>query len=162
MSSQFCDLNVRLPLSDVGERVELVKRLISFGWRICAWNTYAFGKFGGKASQLKIRPPVSLNPQLIRDCEAYRGLLSGADQGPASSSRMQQLNRITITVDEISDAQALSSANEYLKPYDIVAACPGNAAVFAYLCKTAQIDIIALDFTRRVPFPLIKKQVVQL
>jgi ribonuclease P/MRP protein subunit RPP1 len=55
------------------------------------------------------------------------------------------------------DAQSLTIGNETLKNFDIIAVCPGNIKVFAYLCKTAEIDIISLDFTHRLPFGLNKK-----
>ena len=75
------------------------------------------------------------------------------------SFNMKQLNRITITIDDISDAQSLTSGNEFLKKFDLVAICPGNAKIFSYLCKTAEIDLISIDFSHKVPFPMKKKLV---
>ena len=46
-----------------------------------------------------------------------------------------------ITVDELPDAQALHINNEFLKPFDIIAATPGNQKVFTYLCETADIGL---------------------
>ncbi len=62
-------------------------------------------------------------------------------------------------MDELVDCQSLTAGNEYLKTFDIVAVCPGNSKVFSYLCKTAEIDMISIDFTHKVPFTLNKKLV---
>ncbi len=70
---------------------------------------------------------------------------------------IRQFSRITVTVDELSDANSLTSGNEALKPFDIVSICPGNAKVFAFACQTAEIDIISFDFTHRIPYNISKK-----
>ena len=49
------------------------------------------------------------------------------------------MSRITITIDDIIEAQNLTSGNEAFKDFDIVAVCPGNVEVFIYLCKHAEV-----------------------
>ena len=69
------------------------------------------------------------------------------------------MSRITITIDDIIEAQNLTSGNETFKDFDIVAVCPGNVEVFIYLCKHAEVDIICLD-TNRKSFSPDKKVVI--
>jgi ribonuclease P/MRP protein subunit RPP1 len=71
--------------------------------------------------------------------------------------KLRQLNRLSVTLDDLADAQSLTIGNEVVQMFDVIAATPGNAKVFAYLCKTADIDIITLDLGRRIPFQLNKK-----
>ncbi len=130
----------------------MVKTISKLGWSTIAWNTTTFGKL---TSNVKPASTMTLEPGDAKECSRYRNLVCNLDNGPD----VIQLNRLTVTIDEVLDAQALTAGNETLKCYDIVAASPGNAAVFAHLCKSAQIDIISIDFSRRLPFPIIKKQV---
>lgn len=146
------DLNVKFKATQQKENVDMIKRLTSLGWGTIAWNTTTFGKIGTNTQ--KQMNNIQLEPLETKECLKSRQLVC-----EDKLSQIRQLNRITVTVDEMVDAQTLTAGNEQLKLFDIVAACPGNAAIFAYLCKTAQVDVICVDFTRRVPFPLIKKQV---
>ena len=70
---------------------------------------------------------------------------------------IKQFSRITVTVDEMADASSISVGNEALRAFDIVAICPGNGKIFSYACQTAEVDIISLDFTHRLPFSINKK-----
>lgn len=146
------DLNLRSKPSKPKESAEILKMALKLGWSSVAWNTCTFGKVG--TTTTKPNQPFELEPSVISECSKLRKLVCN-DNCP----QMTQLNRITVTIDEVVDGQTLTAGNEQLKCYDIVAASPGNAAVFAYLCKTAQIDLISIDFSRKVTFPLIKKQV---
>ena len=76
-----------------------------------------------------------------------------------SSSNLEQYTRLTYIVDEMVEAQSLTSANVTLQQFDIVGVTPGNFKVFSYLCNTADIDLIVLDFTHKLPFALDKKLV---
>ncbi len=71
------------------------------------------------------------------------------------------MSRITIAIDDMHDVQSLTvtGANEHLKSFDIVAICPGTQQVLTHLCKESDVDIICIDFTHRLPFPLNKKLV---
>jgi RNase P/RNase MRP subunit p30 len=149
------DLNVKWKAAKPKENTELVKQLLKLGWSTSAWTTSNFGKLGAKSQ--KLSNTLCLDATDVRDCLKYRGVVSKDEL-----AEVRQLSRITVTIDEVVDAQALTAGNETLKAFDIVAACPGNAAVFAYLCKTAQVDIISIDFRRKVSFPMIKKQVAHL
>lgn len=129
--------------------------MAKLGWSTIAWNTTTFGKL---SANIKPSNAIALETIDVKECIKYRNLVVRSNE----ESEVAQLNRLTVTLDEVVDAQALTAGNEMLKAFDIVAASPGNAAVFAHLCKTAQVDIITLDFSRRLPFPIIKKQVMSL
>lgn len=147
------DLNIKWKPTKPKENVEMVKQLQKLGWVSSAWTTASFGKIGVKAQ--KQSTTIVLDSVDMKECSSYRGLVGD------KAREVTQLSRINVTVDDVVDAQALTAGNETLNSYDIVAACPGNAAVFAYLCKSAQVDIISIDFSRKVSFPMIKKQVRQ-
>lgn len=149
------DLNLKWKPSRSKENMDMVKALSKLGWSTVAWNTNTFGKL---TASVKPPSPVSLEPLDAKECLKYRSLVCGL----STTADIVQLNRLTVTLDEVVDAQALTAGNEMLKAFDIIAASPGNAAVFAHLCKSAQVDIITLDFSRRLPFPIIKKQVISL
>ena len=145
------DLNVKWKPSKSKDNFDVVKQLQKLGWASTAWTTSVFGKLGTKAQ--KQSTTIVLDSSDMKECTSYRRVVSN------STSDLTQFSRINVTVDDVVDAQALTAGNETLNGYDIVAACPGNAAVFAYLCKSAQVDIISIDFSRKVSFPMIKKQV---
>jgi hypothetical protein len=147
------DLSLKWKGTKPKDNTETVKQLLKLGWSSCAWNTAVFGKLGNKSA--KQSGTAAIDTSDVKECARSRGLLK------LPSNEIDQLSRITITVDDIVDCQALTASNETLRSYDIVAACPGNATVFAYLCRTAHVDIISIDFSRHLPFSLIKKQVLQ-
>ena len=117
-------------------------------------------------------PAVSVEQRHLKPT-APRRLLSGAaalepspidKNSPASSSNnnpraFQQFSRLTVTMDDMMEAQKLTCSNPLLQRFDIVAVTPGNFKILQYCCRTAEIDLICLDFTHRIPFSLDKKLV---
>lgn len=128
-----------------------VKRLFELGWDCVAWNNLANGRVSANIS--KPVEGIALEPIQRRAASALRSLVTSS----TATSDIRQLNRITVTVDDVIDAQSLTVGNAILNSFDIVAARPGNMKVMAYLCKTAEIDIITLDLTHRLPFAANKK-----
>ncbi|MFQ6638818.1 hypothetical protein Gotur_015198 [Gossypium turneri] len=53
-----------------------------------------------------------------------------------------------------SSSQALNSGNPILKTYDIVAVRPLNQNAFDQACEKAEVDIISIDFSDKLPFRL--------
>ena len=149
------DLNLKWKPSRSKENTDVVKTMSKLGWNTIAWNTTTFGKLN---ALIKPSTAINLEPADVKECSKLRNLVADTSTG----SDLVQLNRLTVTLDEVVEAQGLTVGNEMLKSFDIIAASPGNAAVFAHLCKTAQVDIITLDFSRRLSFPIIKKQVSSL
>lgn len=68
------------------------------------------------------------------------------------SSPFRQYTRLTLIVD--SAAPILKSCNGILKSYDIVAVRPVNQNAFDQACKTSEVDIIAIDYSEKLPFRL--------
>ena len=173
------DFNLRAKPSKDKEAKAIVRRLYELGWDCMAWNTEASGRINAQNS----RPFVGVEVDQLPQSRSIRILNLASVELPSSkrnrignpnrihvhdeivqtkssdclTTPLRQLSRLTVTVDDLADANLLTVNNPILKPFDIVAARPGNSKVFTYLCKSADIDIISLDFTHRLPFPLNKK-----
>jgi RNase P/RNase MRP subunit p30 len=148
------NLKVRSTSNDVVKK-QLLTRLLAFGWTTVCWSQ----SFVGNATNAK----TTLKPSSIVDIgkyvneEEFRVLYNLSSNSSSSSSSLRQLTRVSLIIDEIKDAHVLHGTNQLLSQFDLVSVCPGNIAVFTYLCKTADIDIISLDFTHKLPFNLNKK-----
>ena len=111
---------------------------------------------------MKSLEAVPLTVTQIREAQTLRSFVDFNNKSESHLRQpIRQLNRITLTIDDVSEAQSLtiSSSNEKLKHFDIVAITPGTLPVFNFLCKDSDVDIIAMDFSHRNPFPLNKKTV---
>jgi RNase P/RNase MRP subunit p30 len=108
--------------------------------------------------QYKPIPDVILTNLQLESARHRRGLVVPLES-TLSSSSLRQLSRLTVSVEDVTEAQQLTTSNDTLKQFDIIAAAPSNVKVFAHLCKQADIDIIALDFSHRQSFPINKKLV---
>ena len=135
----------------------IFKRILELGWDDIAWCTTLLGSMLPTAPPFKPNPTAKLTPVLHKNAMISRGLVQSDNEH--GSTIVKQWSRLTVILDEVVDAQAITVGNEFIKNYDIIAASPGNAKVFSYLCKTAEIDIISIDFTHRVMFPMNKKLV---
>ncbi|XP_075633573.1 protein GAMETOPHYTE DEFECTIVE 1-like [Castanea sativa] len=62
--------------------------------------------------------------------------------------------RLTVCVENHSQALALNSGNPILKTYDLVAVKPLDQNALDDACDKSEIDIIAIDFSERLPFRL--------
>lgn len=52
-----------------------------------------------------------------------------------------------------------AGGNNVLQSYDILAVCPSNLRTFNYVCANADVDIILVDYSRKIPFHMPKKAV---
>ena len=176
----YFDMNVRARATRDRERQLIVKRALELGWDAICWSTAITGKL---TAQCKPAPAVELDVMKRREAlqqralvdfampltvgESSNGSISSSSSSRSSSSdsnsarlpALRQLSRLSVTLDEVADAQSLTIGNEVVRQFDVISACPGNAKVFAFLCKTADVDIISLDLSRRLPFSLNKKLV---
>ena len=160
MHTLDCNLYLKPSMSEK-EKSHSLRRAVELGWDAIIWNTYIAGKLPSKPPVYN--PPSATFSRVIeRDCLLSRSVISSSSSHTATTSdslRITQYNRLTVPFDEVVDAQSVTGSTEFARSYDIIAACPMNAKVFSYLCKSADIDIIAIDFSHRVPFPLNKKLV---
>lgn len=100
-------------------------------------------------------PPLSLSsllklaPSLSSSVRFHRSLL-----GVPLSSPFRQYTRLTVAVDSSPQASALNSGNPVLKSYDLVAVRPLNQNAFDQACQVSEVDLIAIDFSEKLPFRL--------
>lgn len=177
----YVDLSVNAKFNGQRDQVNFMNRVIELGYGAIAWNRTVTGNLNG--NKLVPVTPIAINPKMINN--NTNRVLSGVNTGiqcnscqlhvpepivspltsnnivqpTSSTAEIKQYVRLTYIVDEISEAQCLTSSNACLQQYDIVAAVPGNNKVLSYLCKTADIDIISFNFTQRLPMSLDKKMV---
>ena len=170
MSSPLYDLRLDTAPSREKERFRMLCKGVELGWDCVAWNVKTHGKVtASSGGGLKPFPDLALDVAQMRDSLKQRALVLGEKPGLkskgaqqtsfASTKAIRQMSRLTVALDEVIDAQTLTLGNEVLRKFDIIAATPGNAKVFAFLCNTAEIDLIALDFTHKLPFSLNKKHI---
>lgn len=150
------DLNVKCRSSQEKDKRLFVKRCLELGWDCIAWTTNAVGRMGsGSNTQFTIKPTknVTLEPAQKREAMVLRSLAFGK----SVNHDLRQISRLNVTIDDVMDAHSLTVNNEVVRNFDIIAACPGNSSVMAYLCKTADVDLICLDFSHKLSFALNKK-----
>lgn len=158
------DLNIKYKTTaHERELTTLVKRVAELGWQGMAWNQNILSKANAKNTS-KPRPPITLSTIDIQSILKTRILIDRTCQSSEEHVGfvgIRQLHRVTLTIDDVMDIQALNATNDLLRAFDIVAVTPGNYKVFAQCCKQADIDVISIDFSHRVPFAINKKLVSQ-
>ncbi|XP_047311884.1 protein GAMETOPHYTE DEFECTIVE 1 [Impatiens glandulifera] len=92
---------------------------------------------------------VKLAPSTSSAVKLHRGVL-----GLPLSAPFRQFTRLTVIVETSTQAQALNSGNPILKSYDIVAVRPTNQVAFEHACQISEVDVIAIDFSNKLPFKL--------
>lgn len=149
------DLNVRSKPGNERERGRIVQRAFALGYDCICWDTNVVGKVTKSNAFPK---PVAIDPAFVFQSQhAVKARALCSDKAPMAINSLRQLSRVTVTVDEMSDALALNLTNESLHSFDIIAARPGNQRVFQHLCTTAEIDIISIDFAHRSSLSMNKK-----
>eukprot|EP00897_Mesotaenium_endlicherianum_P005568 jgi/Mesen1/5039/ME000025S04445 len=150
----YCDLGVLIdPLNDQSRR-DLFASAVRLGYDTVAANRTVSGTITNKdVSDLK---PLSLEslatsgPGVNEAARFHQGLL----RGPPGHDHLQQLSRLTLVTDIVSQANALNGANPLLASFDLVAIQPTSQAVFARACASLEVDIITLDLFQRLPYRL--------
>ena len=69
---------------------------------------------------------------------------------------LHQYSRLTLVLDNPQQNYGLSTTNEIIKSYDVIAVQPMSEKMFQVACATLEVDLITLDFaaTGRLPFPI--------
>jgi ribonuclease P/MRP protein subunit RPP1 len=146
------DLNIKIKSSsEIKERTAIIRKLAELGWDSIAWNQTVLAK-SSQRTHVKPKESIPLSTIEISEVMKQRCLINSAP-----FTEIKQYNRITLVVDDISDAQGITANNDHLRSFDIVAVLPGNQKVLAHICKNADVDLICFDFTRRIPFQINKK-----
>ncbi|KAK6163239.1 hypothetical protein DH2020_000103 [Rehmannia glutinosa] len=136
-----------------GRRLKLALKAMELGYTGVAYNRTIKGVMSESDRCSTIFFPLSkLTPSsssFFAAVKLHRELLN-----VAVSSPFRQYTRLTVIVDISSQASALNSGNPILKSYDIVAVRPMNQIAFDQACQTAEVDMIAIDFSEKLPFRL--------
>lgn len=152
---EFLDLNVRSKTGRDSDRETLLRLSFELGWDAICWNIPCVGI----KTIPKPIPLVDITPNYIHLCKQSfksRSLYKGQVIS-STISDMKQYSRITLTIDDVNEVQAVNSSNIALQPFNIVAVCPGNQKVFTYCCQQGDIDVISFNFNQRIPYSINKK-----
>ncbi|KAE8038959.1 hypothetical protein FH972_011418 [Carpinus fangiana] len=156
----FFDLNIPYLESSPSDktafkatRTKLVIKAMELGYTGIAYNRTIKGLMSDHdrccISLLTLSSLLKLAPSLSSSVNLHRDLL-----GVPLASPFRQYTRLTVCAEGPSQAQALNSGNPILKTYDLVAVRPLNQAIFDQACEKLEADIIAIDFSERLPFRL--------
>ncbi|KAI3964551.1 hypothetical protein MKW92_053797 [Papaver armeniacum] len=134
-------------------RLKIAVKAMELGYSGVAYNRCMKGVMSDKDRCTIYLFPVSsllkASPTLSDSVKFHRELLKVPLNTP-----FRQYTRLTVTVENIVQAGVLNSGNPVLKTYDLVAVKPLNQTVFDHVCKVSEVDLIAIDFSERLPFRL--------
>ncbi|XP_056173897.1 uncharacterized protein LOC115688512 isoform X2 [Syzygium oleosum] len=153
----FFDLNIPYDasssLSDKANRVRIATKVMELGYDGIAYNRSMRGVMSDRdhcsIPLLSLSTLLKAAPSLSSSVSLHRGLL-----GLPLASTFRQYTRLTVFAETVSQAQVLNSANPVLKSYNLVAVRPLNQATFDHACEKSEVDIIAIDFSEKLPFRL--------
>ncbi|KAJ6984332.1 hypothetical protein D5086_017671 [Populus alba] len=148
----FFDLNIPQDTTKT-TRIKLVVKAMELGYSGIAYNRSIKGIMSDhdrcSIPLLSLSSLLDVAPALAFSVNLHRDLL-----GIPRSSPFRQYTRLTVSVDTPSQAQVLNSGNPVLKTYDFVAVKPLSQTAFDHACLKSEVDIIAIDFSEKLPFRL--------
>ncbi|GMY10739.1 protein GAMETOPHYTE DEFECTIVE 1 [Fagus crenata] len=156
----FFDLNIPYLESSPSDkttfkatRTKVVIKAMELGYTGIAYNRTIKGVMSDhdrcSISLLTLSSLLKLVPSLSSSVNLHRDLLNVPRASP-----FRQYTRLTVCAENHSQALALNSGNPILKTYDLVAVKPLDQSVFDDACDKSEVDIIAIDFSERLPFRL--------
>ncbi|XP_065868887.1 uncharacterized protein [Euphorbia lathyris] len=151
----FFDLNLPYETlqSSKTTRLKLVIKAMELGYTGIAYNHTIKGVMSDRDRcsivPFSLSSLLNFAPSLSASVNLHRDLL-----GIPRSSPFRQYTRLTVCVDNPAKSQALNSGNSILKTYDLVAVRPLNQVAFDHACEKSEVDIIAVDFSEKLPFRL--------
>ncbi|KAL0310305.1 UNVERIFIED_CONTAM: protein GAMETOPHYTE defective [Sesamum calycinum] len=158
----FFDLNIPYHESDrhatdksslKGRRLKLVLKAMELGYTGVAYNRTLKGVMSeSDRCSTPLFPLSKLTPSssaFFAAVKFHRERLN-----VAVSSSFRQYTRLTVVVDISSQASALNAGNPIIRSYDIVAVRPMNQSAFDQACQVSEVDMIAIDFSEKLPFRL--------
>ncbi|KAK9727290.1 hypothetical protein RND81_05G271500 [Saponaria officinalis] len=159
---QFFDLNIPYLESDKNipdkrttkdVRLKTMARAVELGYSGIAFNHTIKAAMSQSDGCTIPRFPLSsllkLHASLSAGASFHRRLL-----GVPDNTAFRQYTRLTVVVDSDAQSSALNSGNPVLKTYDLVAVRPLNQTLFDHACTSAQVDMISIDFGKKLPFRL--------
>ncbi|KAL7153761.1 hypothetical protein ABFS83_04G189900 [Erythranthe nasuta] len=158
----FFDLNIPYLESDrnatdksslKGRRLKLALKSMELGYTGVAYNRTLKGVMSeSHRCSTALFPLSKLIPTtsyFFAAVKLHRDLLNVAVSAP-----FRQYTRLTVIVDIASQSSTLNAGNPILRSYDIVAVKPMNQNAFDQACQTSEVDMIAIDFSEKLPFKL--------
>ncbi|XP_058208285.1 protein GAMETOPHYTE DEFECTIVE 1 [Rhododendron vialii] len=158
----FFDLNIPYHESDKHvpdksarktTRLKLAVKAMELGYTGVAYNRTIKGVMSEHDRCATPKFPLSsvlkLAPSLSSAVKLHRHVL-----GVPASAPFRQYTRLTVVVDSSAQVAALNSGNPILKTYDVVAVKPLSQNAFEQACKASEVDLIAIDFSEKLPFRL--------
>ncbi|KAF8397585.1 hypothetical protein HHK36_016505 [Tetracentron sinense] len=153
----FLEGGMEKPLSDKNSRknarLKVVVKVMELGYTGIAYNRSIKGVMSDSdRCTISLFPLSSLlkaAPTLSTSVKFHRDLL-----GVPLNSPFRQYTRLTVSVDSSVQACSLNSGNPVLKTYDLVAVRPLNQNAFEQACQVSEVDLIAIDFSEKLPFRL--------
>ncbi|XP_050214254.1 protein GAMETOPHYTE DEFECTIVE 1 [Mercurialis annua] len=151
----FFDLNIPYETSQSSKttRVKLVIKSMELGYTGIAYNRTIKGVMSDQdrcsITPLSLSTLLKVAPSLSSSVNFHRDLLRVPRASP-----FRQYTRLTVCVDCPAQYQVLNSGNMILKSYDLIAVRPLNQLAFDYVCEKAEVNIIAIDFSDKLPFRL--------
>ncbi|KAK9094645.1 hypothetical protein Scep_026114 [Stephania cephalantha] len=134
-------------------RLKIAVKAMELGYSGIAYNRSIKGVMSDKdkcaISLFPLSSLLKLAPSIDTTVKFHRELL-----GVPLSAPFRQYSRLTLVVDSMVQIAALNSGNPVLKTYDLVAIRPLNQTVFDHACKSSEVDLIAIDFSLKLPFRL--------
>ncbi|XP_057747885.1 protein GAMETOPHYTE DEFECTIVE 1-like [Arachis stenosperma] len=158
---EFFDLNVpyEKPSPGIGttsieaNRTKIAVKAMELGYTGIAYNRTVDGVLSDKLrcsiKPLSIFSLLNILPSLPLSAKLHRDLL----RIPLSTP-FHQYTRITVCVDNPFQINAAYCDNPILKTYDLVAIKPSNQITFDMACQRSEVDIITIDFSKKLPFKI--------
>ncbi|KAJ1972488.1 RNA-binding RNA processing protein rpp1 [Dimargaris verticillata] len=163
----FCDLNIPYPIVEpkatpVGnvareQLTDVITKCFDLGYQLVALNQTIVDA-PSKAKPVVIRPcPVvsSTHGNVTRgqnDVSATRQSGLAFAKRVTDTKSIYQLKRLTVITSDARVNYELSNPTEITKEYDILAVQPTTEDTFRLACGTYNIDLIALDLSKKLPF----------
>lgn len=73
---------------------------------------------------------------------------------PKFHSGLKIFTRLNLILQDPQQNYGINSLNEVIKSYDLISVQPETEKMFNVACTSLDIDIISIDMTSRIPFPL--------
>ncbi|MED6158344.1 hypothetical protein PIB30_031974 [Stylosanthes scabra] len=160
---EFFDLNVPYdkpsPCTDSAStsieanRTKIAVKAMELGYTGIAYNRTIDGVLSEKhrctIKPLSISSLLNILPSLSLSAKLHRDLL----RIPLSTP-FRQYTRVTVCVDNPFQTNAVYCDNPILMTYDLLAIKPSNQVTFDMACQKSDVDIITIDFSKKLPFKI--------
>lgn len=153
-------------------RCHLLATAHDLGYDALAWNVTVHGRIpkpfaAPKLVELAAEPTKTSSetePVITPGGRQAFRLLSGSGwsmpvghtktRAKVATQDCKQYTRLTLVMDESSNAHELNSTNNVIQQFDIIAVRPMTERFFLAACATLEVDIISIDLQERLPFKL--------